>query len=121
MSKISERRRRWAALAVGLIATGVFFVNICDLVFDCGCASLWAGGAEHCNIHHAEGPRCPWCANPFTAGAGAFVSVAVAQVWLAVGPLAVGLAARVALTVAALPAVGVAIGWLQGSWYGYWG
>jgi hypothetical protein len=33
----------------------------CGLLFRCRCTFPWAGGAAACNIHHAEGPRCPWC------------------------------------------------------------
>ena len=31
------------------------------VLFRCNCTWPWAGGAAHCNIHHATGPKCPWC------------------------------------------------------------
>lgn len=33
----------------------------CGLLFRCHCTFPWAGGAAGCNIHHASGPKCPWC------------------------------------------------------------
>mmetsp|Transcript_72810 Transcript_72810/g.193494 ORF Transcript_72810/g.193494 Transcript_72810/m.193494 type:complete len:160 (+) Transcript_72810:116-595(+) len=33
----------------------------CGLLFRCACTWPWAGGAAGCNIHHASGPKCPWC------------------------------------------------------------
>lgn len=114
-------RQRWAVLAIAATMTGVFFVNLCDLVFACGCASLWQGGAASCNIHHATGPHCPWCGNPFTAGATAFLGVVATQVWVALGPLAMNLGVRLTVAVLAFPLVGGLLGWLQGTWYGYWG
>ena len=55
-------------LPVGLIAvlTGH---KICDLLFRCGCGWLTI---EDCNVHHHEGPRCPWCVeSEIFLGAGA--------------------------------------------------
>ena len=121
MTQRTTTRQRWAVLAIGLVVTGVFFVNLCDLVFDCGCASIWNGGAANCNIHDTVGPHCPWCGHPFTAGATAFLGVLAAQAWLALAPLPLGLGARLAATLLAFPVVGFVLGWLQGTWYGYWG
>ena len=33
----------------------------CGLLFRCHCTWPWAGGSAHCNVHHATGPKCPWC------------------------------------------------------------
>jgi hypothetical protein len=55
-------------VARGLISVAVVspiaFLSIlplCNFYFDCGCAALWAGGSEHCDIHTAGPPDCPWC------------------------------------------------------------
>ena len=66
--------RLLSAWVVGLsvvLLTAVLLHNVCDLFYDCGCTWLWAGGDAHCNIHEANGPHCPWCAN----GLGGLVTV----------------------------------------------
>ena len=54
----------------GLLGTwvGVSVVNrllhspLCNVMFGCGCAPLWAGGWRHCNVHRVpDEARCPWC------------------------------------------------------------
>ena len=51
------------AVACGLCVgiDRIFHNPYCGLLFRCRCTWPWAGGAAHCNIHHASGPRCPWC------------------------------------------------------------
>jgi hypothetical protein len=39
----------------------VFFINLCNLIYRCGCRSLWSGAAEACNIHVAGVKHCPFC------------------------------------------------------------
>jgi hypothetical protein len=98
--------------------TGVFFINWCDLIYQCGCTFLWAGGAEHCNIHNPEPPHCPWCAN-HAAGGTAFLLTIAAQavvVWQP-GPVTT---ARAAAALAASPVAagiaGAAIGLAASYW-----
>jgi len=54
--------------AVALLATtaltAVLLLPLCDLLHRCGCRAAFLGARTHCNIHHAAGPRCPWCAHP---------------------------------------------------------
>jgi hypothetical protein len=103
----------------------VFFIDACGLIFDCGCTSLWSGGAALCNTHHTTGPHCPWCAHP-VAGATAFFSVLVAQAGLIYAPLpatflAIGIWGRFAAALVAFPVVVAVLGLIHGTWYGYWG
>ena len=35
--------------------------KFCNFLFKCGCTWNWDGGWKDCNVHNAEGPRCPWC------------------------------------------------------------
>jgi len=119
--------RRQQALAFGVAAAcaGILFVDMCDLIFDCGCTSLWSGGSALCNVNHATGPHCPWCAHP-TAGATALLGVLAAQSSLIYGPLplvaaSLGVWARLAAALIAFPTVATVLGALHGAWYGYWG
>ena len=115
-------RARVLLLAAVLGVTLVFFVDLCDLVFDCGCRSLWNGAAAHCNIHHELPPHCPWCAHPVTGGASAFFAAAVAQTAIVFAPLGgLGLWARVLLALAAFPLASGVAGWFAGLAFGYWG
>ena len=105
------------AIAVGL--GGVVFIDVCDLVFDCGCRSLWAGAASLCNIHNQIPPHCPWCERPFVFGGSAFAAAAGAQAALVFGAARLGLAARFALALLAFPVVGALVGIAQAWWSGY--
>jgi hypothetical protein len=51
-------------LIAWLAAAGVAYgtlMNVCALLFQCGCRSWWTGAATHCNIHQAGAKHCPWC------------------------------------------------------------
>ena len=56
------------------------FHPVCDLVFRCGCAWFFAGGAAHCDIRDPAPPNCPPCAS---AMAGAAFSAVLVAGWLA--------------------------------------
>lgn len=78
-------------------------------MFRCGCG--WFSTA-HCNIHAAMGPRCPWCAHPWTF-------VVSGALWLAGAAAGVLLARRVssrwpAALAAAL--VGFAVALVGSAW-----
>jgi hypothetical protein len=124
VANASNRQRAIAFAAVAGCA-GVLFVDACGLIFDCGCTSLWAGGAALCNVHHATGPHCPWCAHP-VAGATAFFGVLIAQAALIYGPLpaaflSIGIWGRLAAALVAFPVAATGLGLMHGTWYGYWG
>jgi len=62
-------RRKLPFLTV-LAVTGVLMFSICGALFRCGCKGPWSGAAEHCNVHAAQGPRCPWCEHSLLGAAG---------------------------------------------------
>lgn len=37
------------------------FIDVCALVYQCGCANWLAGGLAKCNIHMNYGHKCPFC------------------------------------------------------------
>ena len=67
------------ALAAALLSA-ITGHALCDLVFDCGCAWVFAGGEAHCNIHHPAPPHCPACSDPVV---GAAFASAVFAGWAA--------------------------------------
>lgn len=104
---------------LGLAVTSVFFVNWCDVVFQCGCRSLWNGIATHCNIHDATGPHCPWCEHPLAGGAVAFGAVVIAQ-WASVYRTKASTLGRLALALAAFPIVSGLVALVQRFVWSYW-
>lgn len=48
---------------VALVLSSVLFINLCNLVYQCGCKSLWDGADEHCNVHAKHGRHCPFCSH----------------------------------------------------------
>ena len=113
-------RVRWAIFVVGLGATSVLFLDLCDLIFACGCEAFWLTAAEHCNIQTAGRPDCPWCATGLWGSVVPIGAVAGAQAMAAL-PSGTGSAARrLTLVTAALPIVGGLVGVVFGLVLGYW-
>jgi hypothetical protein len=109
------------AIFVGAAAiTSVWFINFCAFVFSCGCHSLWAGAAEHCNIHNALPPHCPWCVQDGLYGLGAYSAMVLAQAAVVFWPGGLGLAIRALGAVVAFPLVGAFMAVLAGWYTGYW-
>lgn len=52
-----------AISAATMAVTFLFFINLCNAIYQCGCQSLWAGVARYCNIHTAGMRHCPWCSH----------------------------------------------------------
>ena len=99
--------------------TSLFFIDFCNLIYDCGCRSLWAGADDHCNIHNAASRHCPWCSigNAVYAVYGTIVTsqAAVVFVWPGIGRLG-----RALLALLAFPVTGGILGLAVGLAKGYW-
>jgi hypothetical protein len=113
----SSRAQKSLIFAASAAVTSVFFINFCSLVFQCGCRSLWAGADAFCNIHHATGRHCPWCAhNPYIGYAAMIASQAAISFWPSNAPWAL----RLGAALAAFPALGGAAALVYGLASGYW-
>ena len=110
---------RLACLAVAIGVAWIFFIQYCDLLFDCGCRALWAGRADHCNIHAALPPHCPWCLDGGRLGHWSHASVLASQALLALWPGRFG-PGRVIAVFLAFPMTGAVAGALAGIATGYW-
>ena len=97
----------------------LFFLQLCDLIYDCGCRALWNGAADGCNVHAPEPPHCPWCA---TGLWGSLVPVGLMLSTQAACLLTARrrLAPRIALAAACFPLAGGVAGLAFGWWTGYW-
>ncbi len=108
--------------AFGLVAAvaGTFFINLCDLIYQCGCVSLWAGGAAYCNIQIPGAPDCPFCARPEVAEASLYGTLGV-QGLVMFWPSRLRLRGRVLAGLVAFPVVVGVFGLVLGIRSGYWG
>ena len=102
---------RIAVLSLAIVVDAVFFLDLCDLIFDCGCEAGWAGAADACNIHHDAPPHCPWCAAGWLVGGVLpFGAIVLGQALVALPPLPIHLGVRLAASLALLPIIGYAVG-----------
>lgn len=108
------------AFLLALAVTGIFFVDWCAVVFQCGCRSLWSGIATYCNIHATTGPHCPWCEHPLAGGGIAFVAAVGAQ-WVAVYRTSTpSLVKRLGLALVAFPLASGLVALVQRFVWNYW-
>ncbi len=110
---------RILVLAPLVAVAATFFLNVCHLIYDCGCVSIWSGGAAFCNIQTAGPPDCPFCAQPDVAY-GAFYATFFVQGVLVFTPGSLGLGLRALLGLAAFPLVVGTTGIVLGLQAGYW-
>ncbi|HUP22372.1 MAG TPA: hypothetical protein VNB06_05470 [Thermoanaerobaculia bacterium] len=109
-----------AVLVVAVGLSGAFLINLCDLVYACGCRSWWNGAAEACNIANADPPHCPWCTAGWWGLGLPLGAIAAAQAAVLLWPGRASLLARTLLAAAAFPAIGTAVAVLWGMIVGYW-
>ena len=105
-------------LAAGVAFTLAFWINWCELIYQCGCTFYWAGAAAHCNIHQGGVRHCPWCTNPVYGGVALGVTL-VCQLVAAFWP-GVQYWRNLSLTIIASPAAAAVAGVAIGFWAGYW-
>jgi hypothetical protein len=115
---VRTREQKWIAF-VAVTFTSVFFINYCDLVFQCGCTFLWSGADAHCNIHH--GPkRCPFCAVGWGGQLLIWLSMIAPQLYISLREASWGWKKRLVLALMAFPIIGLAPVLGVGLWKGYW-
>jgi hypothetical protein len=119
-SAAGSRTARWLVLLLLAALSGVFVIDLCDMVYACGCRSWWAGAEAACNIHAPEPPHCPWCAAGWWGVVGPLGAIVGAQALVLLWPGSASLLARALLATAAFPAVGTTVAVLWGMIVGYW-
>ena len=105
---------------MAVAGTGLVYLDLCDLIFDCGCRAIWAGGAAACNIQMAGHPDCPWCSYGFWGGALPFLTIVGVQGIVTLRPGRAGAGLRLLMALAALAVVGGLAGVAFGLASGYW-
>ncbi|HYP09364.1 MAG TPA: hypothetical protein VER03_24275 [Bryobacteraceae bacterium] len=112
-------RSRWLLAIAATVVTSVLFIDFCNLVYACGCRSLWAGADAMCNIHHAGAKHCPWCSIGLAGSVSVWLAIVGAQSLCALRAGG-GWILRSALTFGAFPVVGGALAVALGVAQGYW-
>lgn len=112
--------QRLGVFAAAAGVTCALFIDYCNLIFRCGCQSLWAAADAHCNIHHPSPPHCPFCAHGSAGYAIVLAWILLPQFALSWWPAGRSWVMRLVLAVAAFPvAAGIAavgLGWFDGYW-----
>lgn len=115
------RKSLKTALFLGLFSfTAVFAINFCATIFQCGCQFIWAAGSDHCNIHHATGPHCPWCTHDGVGFLASMVPVFLTQAFFSFRNNDWSWKYRLSAGLAAFPIVGGILGAIVGWFQGYW-
>jgi hypothetical protein len=123
-------RVRWLRRkpAVGRVAiataaaafTSVFFIDFCNLVYQCGCRSLWAGADAACNIHTYGVRHCPWCSIGAAGGILIWASIVGSQIFIALRSRYLRWYSTAVASFAMFPLVGGVLALGLGLWFGYW-
>jgi hypothetical protein len=107
-------------LIASLAFSWTFALDLCQLVFQCGCTHVWAGGAAHCNIHMANAKHCPWCTSGEAGYSLLYLGIALPQAWLSFRPRVWMWPLRLGAALLAFPIFGtleaVALGLIVGYW-----
>lgn len=108
-------------IAAGAAAvTSAFFIDFCDLVYRCGCRSLWAGADAACNVHVHGVKHCPWCSIGMSGALAVWGTIVAVQAFMAMRPGGAGMVSRIILSIGAFPVVGGILALALGVWLGYW-
>lgn len=110
---------RLLPFAISFAVTCLFFINLCNWLFDCGCHSLWAGADAMCNVHLANVKHCPICSRGIPGYAAVMAAVTLPQlaasIWLPSRAII-----RSVVCLLLFPAGMAAVGALLGVYDGYW-
>lgn len=110
---------RWSPFVLALAVDCVFFINLCMLIFKCGCHSLWDGADMACNIHMANMKHCPFCAHGKPGQAVVMLAIIAPQLWVALRAPWTWLV-RLLASLAIFPVMEGISALVLGSWDRYW-
>jgi hypothetical protein len=113
-------RARVLLFLAAAVVTSVFFIDFCNLVYRCGCRSLWAGADAYCNIHVRGVKHCPWCSIGTAGGVAVWSAIVASQAAVCFGMTRLSLVASCIVTFSTFPLVGGVLALATGLWLGYW-
>ena len=111
---------KWLPFLAPPAVSALLIINLCGLIYSCGCQSWWSGAAAHCNIHNAIGKHCPWCSHGQAGFNIVLGLVLVPQLVLSFYPVRVDWRLRLLAAFLVFPLIGslagLALGWSDGYW-----
>jgi hypothetical protein len=116
---VPRLRSRLLLAIAATVLTSVLYLDFCNLMYACGCRSLWAGADAMCNIHRPESRHCPWCTMGLAGSLFVWLAIVATQALFALRVRA-GWPMRSLFTFGAFPVVGGAIAAAIGIAQGYW-
>ncbi|BDC51256.1 hypothetical protein F183_A35720 [Bryobacterales bacterium F-183] len=106
---------------IPLVVMSLFFINFCDLVYRCGCRSLWDGADTHCNRHAPAGHKhCPFCSHGYAGYAVFFGGIALSQLAAIRALTGRGIIVQLIAGLVTFPIAGGLIALAVGLLDGYW-
>jgi hypothetical protein len=115
-----SRRARVGVFLAAAAVSSIFFIDLCNLVYACGCRSLWAGADAACNIHTHGVKHCPLCSVGLAGSLAVWVGIVATQGAVVFRASSLQPVVRSILAFAAFPFVFGAIAVGLGLWLGYW-
>jgi len=112
--------RTAAICVVAFVVTSVLFINFCNLVYGCGCRSLWDGADAHCNIHNKHGKHCPWCSHGQTGYGVIFSAILFPQWGMAFATRRKSWLLQASSSLLLFPVMGGIVALVVGLMDGYW-
>jgi len=110
---------RVVPFAVSFTVTCVFFIDLCNVIFGCGCRSLWSGADVLCNVHLAGSRHCPFCSRGVPGYEAIMTLVGAPQLAMSMWSRW-SRAARVVVCLLLFPSAMLAVGLVAGAYDGYW-
>ncbi len=122
---LSRLQTEWVSgtliLIVSLAVSWTLALDLCQLIFQCGCTHRLAGAVAHCNIHMArDAKHCPWCSVGWAGYALIYLGIAVPQAWLSFRPRSWMWPLRLMAALLAFPVIGSLEALALGLATGYW-
>ena len=97
----------------------LFRINLCSLLFQCGCGFLWGEAGRFCNVHMPGMAHCPWCSYGWWGHNLPTATILLAQAGLIFAPSNISWRNRLILSLIAFPVAGAIVGFLFAVFSGY--
>lgn len=115
-----SNRGRITLFIAAAVTSSLFLIDFCNLVYACGCRSLWAGADAACNIHTHGVKHCPWCSIGLPGSVSVWAIIIASQSFICFRINRLAAVTRSLAAFAAFPVTGGLLALVVGLWTGYW-